>query len=88
MHAILPTLLFTVAALLAAAVLGGSARRFGAAFTVLRQAQGTAPVAEQCTVTLRTLDVRWSGGGGVRRGQSARAVNRPRVPVRPLRAAA
>ena len=87
MHAILPTFLFTVSAVFAVFVLGGSARRFGAAFAGLRQAQGAAPVPGQCTVTLRTLDVTWTGGG-VRRGQTLRAGSRPRPSMRPLRAAA
>lgn len=87
MYAILPALLFTAAALVAVVVLGGSARRFGAAFAGLRQAHGAAPVLEQCTVTLRTLDVTWTGGG-VRRGQAIRSGSRPRASVRPLRAAA
>ncbi len=88
MHAILLTILFTAAALFAVLVLGGSARRFGAVFTGLRRAQAAAPVLEQCTVTLRTLDVTWTGGGVRRGGQALGVGSRPRPAMRPLRAAA
>lgn len=87
MHAILSALVFTAAALFAVAVLVGSARRFAAVFAGLRQAQCAAPALQQCTVTLRTLDVVWTGGG-VRRGQSMQTGRRPRASTRPLRAAA
>jgi hypothetical protein len=88
MHAILPPMLFTAAALFAVVVLAASARRFGAAFAGLRRAQGSAPILEQCTVTVRTIDVTWIGGT-VRRGQAMQTVPRQRAAaVRPLRAAA
>jgi hypothetical protein len=87
MHAILPAMLFTVAALLAIVVLASSARLFSAAFAGLRQARGRAPLVEQCTITLRTVDVAWTGGG-VRRGAVAQTVRTRRASALPLRAAA